>query len=169
MELGDIETNGESFGCVKIGFYLPYAVHGGSTTKQQFVRSRKGAISRVSPKVVEEFRMAHLDAGEANLISSLRRERSGIVEDCRHQPILVSRWPADDNPVQHPVSFEDRILKNLSKVYTLRSTHFGTSLDECRRLLNLRMLHHVPNRLIYNILDIFDVLWRAIAKKFNQA
>ena len=77
-------------------------------------------------------------------------------------------WPADDNPVERPVSFEHGILKDLSKVDPLVPTHFGAGLDKCRGLLGLWMLHHVPNRLVRHIPGIFDVLRRATAKELNQ-
>ena len=83
MELCDLEAGDESADFVSSGFFHLYVVRGGSATKQQFVRSRKGAISRVSPDVVEERLIAHLDASETNFIGGLGRERPGIPEDCR--------------------------------------------------------------------------------------
>ena len=80
MELGDLEASDDGTGR---GVFHLYVVRGRSTAKQRFVRSRKGAINRVSPNVVEEHLIAKFDTSEVNFIDSLGRERSGMVEDCR--------------------------------------------------------------------------------------
>lgn len=92
-----------------------------------------------------------------------------MLEDRRQQFVLIGGRPTDDYPVQRSVSFEDRVLKNFGEVDPPRPTHFSARIDEGRRLLGPRMLHHVPKRLIGPVLDIFSALRRATAQKFNQA
>lgn len=163
MELGDFEANEERADLTDGGLLHRYGVRGGGTTQQQFVRPGEGAIGRVSPKVVEELLIADLNTSETNLIHSLRRELSGMLENNRQESIMLRRWPADDDPIERPMSLEHWILKDLRKVNPLRPTHLGAGLDECRRLLSLRILHHVPNGLVRHVPGILDVLSRAAA------
>lgn len=169
LELHDLEASDERPDLVGCGFPHLYVVRMGRSTKKQFVRPRKGAIGRVFPKVAEERLIAHLEASEANLIDSLGREWSRMIEDCRQQSVLIGRRPADDNPIQRPVSLNARILKNLRKVDPLRPTHLSARLNECSRLLGPRVPRHIPNRLVRHLLDIFDGLGRATAQEFKQA
>jgi hypothetical protein len=83
MELRDLEANNERPDLVGRGFLHLYVVRMGSSTEQQFVRTRKGTVGRVFPKVAEEGLIARLEASEANFINSLRRKGSRMVEDRR--------------------------------------------------------------------------------------
>jgi len=169
MKLGDLEASDERANLVDHGFCHLYAVRRGSGTKYQLVRPRKGAICRVVPYVAEKCLVAHLEASKANLIDRLRRERPAMLEDRRYQSVLVVKWPADDNPVQRPVSFQDGTLKDLGKVDPLCLTHVSARIDECHGLLSLRVLHHVHDRSVRHILDIFGALPDATSYKVDQA
>ena len=81
VEMGDFEARDERGDLIGRGFLHFYAVCRASGTKYKFVGHGRAAIGRVSPKVVEECLIAHLETSEACFIDGAGVEGPRMLED----------------------------------------------------------------------------------------
>jgi len=112
VKLDYLEASYESRNPFVHGFLHLHGVRRGSIAEHQFVRSRKDAVGRVSPNMVEEGLIAHLNASEADFIDSLRGEGTGMLKDRGQQTIIVLMRSADYNPVERPVLLDAGVLED---------------------------------------------------------